>query len=180
MNTNTICSPTPRNLQAKTPFERKLLKISAKADSRCLKYEKCSKAKCNFPDIELKNELMKEAMDDPSKVMNIVQKCLDSNDKISCTHDEYVKIFPKLKTLSEQVKKCKKETCKKESDSMIALGEKLQKQVKLKQIIDKFANMISKTKNNKGHGNSKRKSKKSMPNTLLTNTQVLGNMTNNK
>ena len=161
MNTNTICPPDLSNLPVKTPMERKLAKTLAKARSKCLKYEKCSKAKCNFPDIDLKNELLKEAMNDPSKVMNIVQKCLTSNDKISCTLDEYAKMSPKLKTISEKVKTCKKETCKQESDSMIALADKLMKQINMKQIINKVGSMISKTKTHTR--NSKRKStRKSM------------------
>ena len=168
-------------------MNEKIRKIFAKAQSRCLKYEKCSKANCNFPDIELKNEVVKETMADPSKVLNIVQKCLDSNDKISCTHDEYVKIFPKSKTLSEQVKKCKKETCKKESDSMIALGEKLMKQVQLKQIMDKLAIMISTTKKSsrkstrssrKSTRSSRKSTRKSMHN--MKNMNNMNNMNNRK
>jgi len=105
MNTNTTCPPDLSNLPVNTSIDRKFKKISVKARSRCLQYEKCSKANCNFPDIELKNELMKEAMNDPSKAMNIVQKCLNNNDIMSCTYDEYSKMSPKLKIISEQVKK---------------------------------------------------------------------------
>ena len=112
---NTIC-PSKANINvmpSKTPAERNLKKAFGKSRSTCLKYEKCSKAKCDFPDLEFKNLLMKE---DPNKMINIVQKCLNSDDRTLCTLDEYSKMSPQLKNIIEKVKKCKTETCVKVHD----------------------------------------------------------------
>ena len=151
---NTTCPDLSKYPPQKTSLEHKIFKNLQKSAKACQEYEKCSKANCGFPDIELKKELVNETMKNPSKIMNIVQKCLDSNDKISCTLDEYAKMSPKLKTIADKVKKCRKETCKKESDLAVLASNEILKQLPVKKI---FSNTIKKIKNIKSNKVGKNK-----------------------
>jgi len=142
---NTTCPDLSKFPPQKTLQEYKLFRNLKKSAKACQEYEKCSKANCGFPDIELKKELVNETMKKPSKVMSIVQKCLNSSDSINCTLDEYKTISPKLETIADKVKKCRKETCKKESDLTILSAKKIIKHIPKKI----FSNTIKKIKNNK-------------------------------
>lgn len=159
---NTTCPDLSKFPPRKTSQEQKIFKNLQKSAKACQEYEKCSKANCGFPDIELKKELVRETMKNPSKVMNIVHKCLNSDDSISCTLDEYAKLSSKLKTITDKVKKCKQETCKKESDLTILSSKKLIKHIP-KNIISNTIKKIKYIKSNKVGKNkrmhhSKRKS----------------------
>jgi hypothetical protein len=149
--------PDISKLNTKNDAQKEMLKHLKAARKTCLEYEKCSKAKCDFPDLELKTELAKESMKNPSKIMSIVQSCLDSKDRTNCNLEKYAKISTKLKEIAEKVKKCKNETCKKENDKTIALANKMMQNLPVKQIIN---NVAKKTKSYKSNRKSSSKSLK--------------------
>jgi hypothetical protein len=152
---NSIC-PDVSKLKPQNEMQKQMIKHLNATRKTCLEYEKCSKAKCNFPDLEFKTELVKESMKNPAKIMSIVKGCLDSKDRTSCALDKYAKISTKLKELAERVKKCKNETCKKENDKTIALANKMMQALPVKEIINKVA------KNTKSYNSIRNSNAKSL------------------
>lgn len=129
-------------MKLKKKTKKKFLNIR----NACLDYEKCAKAKCDYPDLELKNEIRKL---DLNQIMKVTSKCLKNNKNSTiCSLDAYSKLSPKLKKITDRVKTCKMETCKKENDEMIKSSMELMKKMKLsKKNFSKVKKLIKTNKN---------------------------------
>lgn len=135
---DSICPPDiSKSLKGKTK------KIMTNIRNTCLDYEKCAKTKCDYPDLELKNQVKKL---DINQVMKVTTKCLKNKNPTTCSLDAYGKLSSKLKKITDRVKTCKMETCKKENDKMIKSSMDLMKKIKLNRKLSKIKK-IFKSKN---------------------------------
>uniref|UniRef100_A0A6C0HL38 Uncharacterized protein n=1 Tax=viral metagenome TaxID=1070528 RepID=A0A6C0HL38_9ZZZZ len=141
IKSESICGPDLSKLKGIPKVEKAKYKLLADLRDGCLNYEKCSKSKCDYIDMDLKNELVKQ---DIHKVMTTVEKCIKNKDRIKCALDKYAKLSPKLKIITGKVKTCKQETCKDESDKMIALANNMVKNATIKHEVTKHMKLLKK------------------------------------
>lgn len=126
---DSLCGPDLSKLKEMPKADKAKFKLLASLRDGCLNYEKCSKSKCDYIDMDLKKELVKQ---DIFKIMSTVEKCIKNKDRIKCTLEKYAKLSPKLKIITGKVKTCKQETCKDESDKMNALANNVIKNANVK------------------------------------------------
>ena len=139
LKTDSICpQDVSKSLKGKTK------KMFSTVRNACLDYEKCAKAKCDYPDLELKNEIRKL---DFNQIMKVTSKCLKNKNPTICTLDAYGKLSPKLKKITDRVRTCKMETCKKESDEMIKSSMEIIKKMKLDKKVSKVKKLVKTNKN---------------------------------
>ena len=138
-NSDSICGPDLTKIKKISSADRKMLKTAKSIRGSCLDYEKCSKSKCDYIDLDLKNELVKQ---DVLKIMKSVEKCIKHKDRLKCTLDAYAKLSPKLKIITGKVNTCKRETCKDEADKMIALASNVLKNPTIKHEVTKQMKLL--------------------------------------
>jgi len=141
LKTDSIC---PLDVSKSLKLKGKTKKMMTNTRNKCLDYEKCSKEKCNYPDLELKNEIRKL---DLNQVMKITTKCLKNKNPLICSLDAYGKCSPKLKKITDRVKTCKMNTCKKENNEMIKSSMGIFKKMKLGKNFSKVKKLIKTNKN---------------------------------
>jgi hypothetical protein len=131
-NKETIC---PSDVNKSKYLNSKQKKNLSKTRKLCMDYEKCAKTKCDYPDLELKNEVKKL---DFNKIINTTTKCLKKKSPILCSLDEYGKISPKLKNITDRVRTCKMETCKTENEKMTKNIMDMMKKMKVNKKMSKI------------------------------------------